>query len=97
MRGVTSALTSSSPRADDSFTQSPDSMSSFLARVIGSSSIGSGTSSLSHGMFRVVDPAHQCSATVDVISTYGNLSAVPIGWCDGTRGYLTVGLLLTAG
>ncbi len=69
MRGVTSALTSSSPRADETLTQSPDTMSSFLARVTGSSTIGSGTSSLSHGMLRVVEPQHQCSATVDVIST----------------------------
>ena len=69
MRGVTSALTSSSPRADETRTQSPDFTSSFSARAIGSSSIGSGMSSLSQGMFRVVEPAHQCSATVDVIST----------------------------
>src|SRR5262249_27439678 len=69
MRGVTSALTSSSPRADDTLTQSPDVSPSFCASVTGSSSMGSGTSSLSHGMFRVVEPAHQCSATVDVIST----------------------------
>ena len=79
MRGVTSALTSSSPRADETRTQSPDAIWSFLARVRGSSRTGSGMSSLSHGMLRVVEPAHQCSATVDVISTYGNLSTVPIG------------------
>src|SRR5215211_1173041 len=97
MRGVTSALTSSSPRADDTLTQSPDSISSFFASVLGSSSTGSGMSSLSQGMLRVVEPAHQCSATVDVISTYGNLSTVPIGWCDATRGYLTIGLLFTPG
>ena len=48
-------------------------------------------------MLRVVDPAHQCSATVEVIRTYGNLSTVPIGWCDATRGYLSIGLLLTFG
>ena len=69
MRGVTRALTSSSPRADETRTQSPDFTSSFWARATGSSSTGSGTSSLSQGMFRVVEPAHQCSATVDVIST----------------------------
>ena len=69
MRGVTRALTSSSPRAEETRTQSPDFTSSFWARATGSSSTGSGTSSLSQGMFRVVEPAHQCSATVDVIST----------------------------
>src|SRR5688572_30330521 len=97
MRGVMRALTSSSPRADDTRTQSPDSTPSFWASVLGNSSTGSGISSLSQGMFRVVDPAHQCSATVDVISTYGNLSTVPIGWCDATRGYLTIGLVFTLG
>src|SRR4029079_1082395 len=67
MRGVTRALTSSSPRADETLTQSPDWMPTCCARVAGNSTIGSGTSSFSHGMFLVVDPAHQCSATVDVI------------------------------
>src|SRR6185436_725510 len=56
IRGVTRALTSSSPRADDTRTQSPDSISSFWARATGSSTIGSGTSSLSQGIFRVVEP-----------------------------------------
>src|SRR5262245_18993857 len=63
----------------------------------GISTTGSGTSSFSHGMLRVELPPHQCSATVDVISTYGNLSEVPIGWCDGRRGYLRVGLCFTFG
>src|SRR5687767_4665992 len=97
MRGVTSALTSSSPRADDTLTQSPDSISSFFARVPGNSNTGSGISSLSQGMLRVVEPAHQCSATVDVSSTYWYLSTRPIGWCDATRGYLTIGLTFTDG
>src|SRR6185295_2868595 len=69
IRGVTRALTSSSPRADETRTQSPDSIPSLWARATGISSTGSGMSSLSQGMFRVVEPAHQCSATVDVIST----------------------------
>src|SRR3954469_15264586 len=69
MRGVTSAFTFTSPRADDTFTMSPDCTESFSASEIGISIIGSGDSSLSHGMLRVVDPAHQCSATVDVIRT----------------------------
>ena len=43
-------------------------------------------------MFRVVEPAHQCSATVDVMRTYGKSATLPIGWCDLTRGYLSAGL-----
>ncbi len=69
IRGVTRAFTVSSPRADETWTQSPDLTPSFWARATGISRTGSGTSSFSHGMLRVVDPAHQCSATVEVIST----------------------------
>jgi hypothetical protein len=69
IRGVTIALAVTSPRDDDTRTKSPDCNDSFCASETGTSIIGSGTSSFSHGMFRVVDPAHQCSATVDVIST----------------------------
>jgi hypothetical protein len=79
IRGVTRALTVSSPRADETLTQSPDLTDSFSASPGGISRTGSGISSFSQGTLRVVEPPHQCSATVDVMSTYGNLSAVPIG------------------
>src|SRR5215472_11574438 len=92
IRGVTTALTVSSPRAEETFTQSPLFTEIFFPRLSGSSIIGSGTSSLSHGMFRVVDPAHQCSATVEVIRTYGNSATLPMGWWDGSRGYFSIGL-----
>src|SRR5215831_11295735 len=97
IRGVTTALTVISPRAELTFTQSPDFTESFCPRLTGSSIVGSGTSSLSQGMFRVVDPAHQCSATVEVIRTYGNSATFPIGWSEATRGYFSVGLCLTFG
>ena len=69
MLGVTTAFTATSPRAEDTFTQSPVFTPSFRPRVSGISSMGSGTSSFSHGILRVEEPAHQCSATVDVIRT----------------------------
>src|SRR5262245_15112706 len=92
IRGVTTALTTNSPRADETLTESPDFTASFCASAIGISSIGSGTSSLSQGMLRVVEPAHQCSATVEVMRTYGKSRALPIGWRPGSRGYFNVGL-----
>src|SRR3954447_24557430 len=88
--GVGTAFTNTSPRADDTFTQSPVLMPSFFARGSGISIMGSGTSSFSHGMLRVDEPEHQCSATVDVIRTYGKFSGVPMGWCDSTRGYFSI-------
>ena len=97
IRGVTTAFTVSSPRADETFTMSPDFTPSFSPSDFGISIVGSGTSSLSHGMLRVVEPAHQCSATVDVMRTYGKSATLPIGWCDFTRGYFSIGLWGTFG
>ena len=91
--GVTTAFTVTSPRAEETVTQSPVLTFSCRARPSGISTTGSGTISFSHETFRVVEPPHQCSATVEVMSTWGNLSAVPIGWWLATRGYLSVGLL----
>src|SRR4249920_3235775 len=97
IRGVTTALTVREPRADETFTRSPDFTPSLAPSDFGISMVGSGISSLSHGMFRVVEPAHQCSATVDVMRTYGNSATVPIGWWDLTRGYLSIGFVATPG
>ena len=52
---------------------------------------------MSQGMLRVVDPAHQCSASDDVISTYGNSFAVPIGCFPLIRGYFRTGLFCADG
>src|SRR3954470_17053649 len=92
MRRVTSALTVTSPRADVTRVQSPDLMPNLSASECGNSIIGSGASSLSHGMLRVVEPAHQCSASDDVINTYGKSLTVPTGCFPFTRGYLSAGL-----
>src|SRR4051794_39692534 len=97
IRGVTTAFTVSAPRADDTLTQSPVLSESFFARLSGISSMGSGTSSFNHGTLRVEEPPHQCSATVEVMSTYGNSSTLPMGWWEGTRGYLSSGLCFTFG
>ena len=68
------------PRAEETVTMSPALHAELLRRAIGGiSTTGSGTSSFNQGMLRVEEPPHQCSATVDVMSTYGNLSAEPIG------------------
>src|SRR6185295_2635642 len=69
IRGVTSALTVSSPRAEEIVTSSPLFTPSFCPSDGGISTTGSGMSSFNHGMLRVDEPPHQCSATVDVIST----------------------------
>ncbi len=69
MRGVTTALTVTWPRAEETFTQSPDLTESFCPRLSGISIMGSGTSSFNHGMLRVEEPPHQCSATVEVMRT----------------------------
>ncbi len=69
MRRGTTAFTTISPRAEVTRARSPVSMPSLAASGMGSSIIGSGTSSLSQGRLRVVEPPHQCSATVDVMRT----------------------------
>src|SRR5262249_41859845 len=97
IRRVTTALTTSSPRAELTRVQSPVLIPSFWPSSTGSSIIGSGASSLSHGMLRVVDPAHQCSAIDEVIRTYGYSFAVPIGCLPFTRGYLRAGLICVFG
>src|SRR6186713_2923400 len=97
IRGVTTAFTVSSPRAEETLTQSPVFTPSFRPRDSGSSHVGSGISSLSQVTFRVVEPPHQCSASVEVISTYGKSAVVPIGWWLWTRGYLRIGLWRTFG
>src|SRR4029077_4804944 len=97
MRGVTTAFTVSSPRAEETFTHSPVFTPSFCPSVSGTSSTGSGISSFNHGILRVEEPPHQCSATVEVMRTYGKSATFPIGWWDSTRGYLSIGLLFTLG
>ena len=97
IRRVTTALTTTSPRAEDTRVKSPDLMPSFEAREGGNSMVGSGAISFSQGMLRVVDPAHQCSARDYVMSTYVNSFDVPIGCFDFTRGYFSIGLFWVDG
>src|SRR3954471_24055599 len=94
---VTTAFTTTSPRAEETRVKSPVLMPSFEAREGGSSTVGSGAISFSQGMFRVVDPAHQCSASDEVMSTYGKSFAVPMGCLDFTRGYFSIGLFWVDG
>src|SRR3954467_8507303 len=94
---VTTALTTTSPRAEDTRVKSPDLMPSFAAREGGSSTVGSGAISFSEGMLRVVDPAHQCSAGDDVMRTYGKSFEVPIGCFDLIRGYFSIRLFWVHG
>src|SRR5258705_521230 len=56
IRGVTTTFTVIFPRAEETSTQSPDFTPIFWPRVNGISQVGSGISSLSQGVFRVVDP-----------------------------------------
>ena len=92
MRRVTTAFTTISPRAEDTRTLSPVLMPSFCASDTGSSIIGSGTSSLSHGMLRVVEPGAPVLGDRRRHEHVGKVLALPIGWCDSTRGYLSIGL-----
>src|ERR1051325_2923216 len=94
---VTTAFTTTSPRAEDTRVRSPLLIPSFEASEGGSSTEGSGAISFSQGMLRVVDPAHQCSAREEVMSTYGNSFEVPIGCFDLIRGYLSTGLFCADG
>src|SRR5512138_3044704 len=97
MRLVTTARTTTEPRAEETRIFSPDRIRFARANDSGSSHHGSGASSFSHGTLRVTEPLHQCSVMLAVQSTSGNSFAEPTGCRPFTRGYFRIGLAWTRG